>query len=100
MAAVKPYSDQLNTWHLELAIVQEAISRVISDLSDYDDALAATGHVLKLRLLALVESCPFPPCESHLPEPVPDLFEPDFSNPDFEAQALSVEMGWRGYGHD
>ena len=57
------YTASLNGWHLELAIVHDAISRVLRDLSDYDEGLAATGHVLNLRLEALVESCPFPPRE-------------------------------------
>ncbi|MHB1332692.1 MAG: hypothetical protein ACYCY1_08855 [Sulfuriferula sp.] len=57
------YTASLNGWHLELAIVQEAIACIIRDLSDYDEGLAATGHVLNLRLEHLVESCPFPPVE-------------------------------------
>lgn len=57
------YTACLNAWHLELGILQEAMSRIIADLSDYDEGLAATGHVLNLRLLDLVESCPFPPRE-------------------------------------
>lgn len=62
------YAASLNAWHLELAIAHDAIERLIRDLSDYDEGLAATGHVLNLRLLELVESCPFPP-----PEGVPHV---------------------------
>jgi hypothetical protein len=54
------YSDRLNVWHLELAIAQQASAKLFSELADFDDDLASIGHVLGLRLLALVESCPFP----------------------------------------
>jgi len=99
MSILKTHLAELNAWHLELAIAQEAISRVIRDLSDYDEGLAATGHVLNLRLLALVESCPFPPLELRLPDPDP-LFDPDEAGLDLEAQVLAAELSWRSPSHD
>lgn len=54
------YLEQLNDWHIELAIAVTAAERCLS-MSD-DDELGALGHVVKNRLRALVESCPFPVC--------------------------------------
>lgn len=99
MSLLKTHLAELNAWHLELAILQDAISRILRDLSDYDEGLAATGHVLNLRLESLVESCPFPPVELRLPDLDP-LFEPDYADPDLEAQVLAAELSWRSPNHD
>lgn len=56
--AASDYLEQLNDWHMELAITVTAVERFLS-MSD-DDELGALGHVVKSRLRALVESCPFP----------------------------------------
>jgi hypothetical protein len=51
--------EDLNTWHLELAILADAIEHVLAGIEE-PFGLSATAHVLKNRLLDLVESCPFP----------------------------------------
>ncbi|KVW98055.1 hypothetical protein [Thiobacillus denitrificans] len=51
--------ERLNTWHTELAIVADAIEHVLTGIEE-PQGLSATAHVLKNRLLALVEDCPFP----------------------------------------
>lgn len=56
--AASDYLEQLNDWHMELAIAVTAAERCLS-MSD-DDELGALGHVVKNRLRELVESCPFP----------------------------------------
>ena len=56
--AASDYLEQLNDWHMELAIAVTAAERCLS-MSD-DDELGALGHVVKNRLRALVESCPCP----------------------------------------
>lgn len=99
MSLLKTHLAELNAWHLELAIAHDAISRILRDLSDYDEGLAATGHVLNLRLEALVESCPFPPLEPCLPDPDP-LFDPDEADSELEAQILAAELSWRVHSHD
>ena len=101
MANLKPHVDQLNLWHLELAIVEQAISRVFLDLSDFDEELGAMGHVLGLRLHALVESCPFPAVH------IQQLFEPDlftvddeYPDSDLEAAVAAAELVWFRSAHD
>ena len=86
------YTDRLNAWHLELAIVQEAAAKLFRDIADHDDELASIGHVLSLRLLALVESCPFPPAaiDHEFPDPEKDL----------ETSVLAHELSWLGAHHD
>ena len=54
------YVDLLNSWHLELAITQQGIAKVLLDLSAFDDDLGSIAHVMALRLVALVDTCPFP----------------------------------------
>lgn len=51
--------DRLNTWHLDLAIVVDAIDHVLSCIEE-PEGLSATAYVLRTRLVELVESCPFP----------------------------------------
>jgi hypothetical protein len=51
--------DDLNTWHLDLAIVADAIGHVLTCVED-PHGLSATAYVLKNRLHELVEACPFP----------------------------------------
>lgn len=53
------HAERLNTWHLELAILADAIAHVMGGIED-PEGLSATAHVLKHRLHELVESCPFP----------------------------------------
>ena len=91
------YTDRLNAWHLELAIAQEAAAKLFSDIADHDDELASMGHVLGLRLLALVESCPFPPAALDDDIPVLDL-DDDYA--DLDAQVLAHELSWLGAHHD
>ena len=51
--------ERLNTWHLDLAIVADAIDHVLSCIEE-PHGLSATAYVLKNRLVQLVEDCPFP----------------------------------------
>ena len=51
--------ERLNTWHTDLAILADAIAHVMGGIEE-PDGLSATAHVLKNRLLELVDSCPFP----------------------------------------
>lgn len=53
------HAERLNTWHLELAILADAIGHVLQGIED-PEGLSATAYVLRARLDALVESCPFP----------------------------------------
>ena len=101
MANLKSHADQLNLWHLELAIVEQAISRVFLDLSDFDEELGAIGHVLGLRLHALVESCPFPSANIQQAKH-PELVSLDDECPDSELEAAvsAAEMVWFRSRHD
>jgi len=53
------HAERLNTWHLDLAILADAIAHVMADIEE-PNGLSATAHVLKNRLLEMVENCPFP----------------------------------------
>ncbi|MEW6119711.1 MAG: hypothetical protein AB1593_06455 [Pseudomonadota bacterium] len=53
------HADRLNTWHLELAIVADAIGHVLQGIEE-PEGLSATAYVLRSRLVDLVDSCPFP----------------------------------------
>lgn len=53
------HAERLNTWHLDLAIVADAIDHVLTCIEE-PMGLSATAHVLKNRLVDLVEACPFP----------------------------------------
>jgi hypothetical protein len=53
------YSERLNAWHLELAILADAIDHVLSGIEE-PVGLSATAHVLRKSLLEAVEGCPFP----------------------------------------
>ena len=53
------HADRLNTWHLEIAILADAIGHALQGLEE-PEGLSATAYVLRTRLAALVESCPFP----------------------------------------
>jgi hypothetical protein len=53
------HAERLNTWHLELAILADAIAHVMTGIEE-PNGLSATAYVLKNRLHELVESCPFP----------------------------------------
>ena len=56
--AAGDYLEQLNEWHLELAIAVTAVEKVL-ELAD-DEETSSLGHVVKGRLRSLVESFPFP----------------------------------------
>ena len=58
--ATADYLEQLNDWHTELAIAVTAVEQCLT-MAD-DDEVGALGYVVKARLRALVESCPFPVC--------------------------------------
>lgn len=51
--------ERLNTWHLQLSILADAIDHVLREVED-PPGLSATADVLKNRLVELVDSCPFP----------------------------------------
>lgn len=53
------HAERLNTWHLDLAIVADAIDHVLTCIEE-PMGLSAIAHVLKNRLVELVENCPFP----------------------------------------
>lgn len=53
------HAERLNAWHLDLAITADAIDHVLAGIEN-PTGLSATAHVLKTRLIELVESCPFP----------------------------------------
>jgi hypothetical protein len=53
------HAERLNTWHLELAILADAIGYALQGIEE-PEGLSATAHVLRCRLGELVESCPFP----------------------------------------
>ena len=53
------HADRLNSWHLELAILANAIGHVLQGIEE-PEGLSATAYVLRTRLDALVEDCPFP----------------------------------------
>ena len=55
------YHRELNDWHIELAIVEKALCRVLWEIEN--EEFGAMGHVLKNRLHDLVETCPFPPSD-------------------------------------
>ena len=57
---MQTYADLLNAWHMELAITQQGIAKLLLDLSAFDDDLGSIAHVMALRMAALVDSCPFP----------------------------------------
>lgn len=50
---------RLNTWHLQLSILADALDHVLREVED-PPGLSATADVLKKRLFELVDSCPFP----------------------------------------
>lgn len=53
------HAERLNAWHLELAILADAIAHTLTGIEE-PSGLSATAYVLHTRLAALVESCPFP----------------------------------------
>jgi len=55
--------ENLDVWHLRLAILADAIGYVLSEIHE-PIGLSATAYVLKDRLAELVESCPFPDQEA------------------------------------
>ena len=53
------HAERLNIWHLDLAILADAIGHVLQDIEE-PEGLSAVAHVLKNQLAGMVESCPFP----------------------------------------
>ncbi len=53
------HADRLATWHLQLAILADAIGHVLQEVEE-PEGLSATAYVLRTRLDELVASCPFP----------------------------------------
>ena len=51
--------DRLATWHLELAILADAIGYALQGIEE-PEGLSANAYVLRTRLDSLVDSCPFP----------------------------------------
>lgn len=51
--------ERLNAWHLDLAILADAIGHVLQGIEE-PEGLSATAYVLRRQLAALVASCPFP----------------------------------------
>lgn len=51
--------DDLNTWHLDLAITADALEHVLMAIEE-PVGLSATAYILRRRLADLVEHCPFP----------------------------------------
>ena len=78
------HAERLNTWHLELAILADAIGHTLQGIEE-PEGLSATAYVLRTRLDQMVESCPFPGqgricCDSHMIRPV----DPEFDLADFD----------------
>lgn len=63
------HAERLNTWHLDLAILADAIGHVLGEIEE-PQGLSATAHVLKNRLVDLVENCPFPDSDFFKTSPV------------------------------
>lgn len=57
MAAFDDNKRSIDSWHLELSIVQQGFSRLVQEFDD--DSMSSIAHVLNLRFLHLVESFPF-----------------------------------------
>jgi hypothetical protein len=53
------HCERLNAWHLELAILADAIDHVLCGIEE-PAGVSATAHVLRNNLLDMVENCPFP----------------------------------------
>lgn len=71
------HADRLNTWHLELSILADAIGHVLQGIEE-PEGLSATAYVLRTRFAELVASCPFPgPVPSRI-TPAPDFDLGDF----------------------
>jgi len=56
---LKSHTERLNSWHLDLSLVETGLSHVVSTIED-DEAMSAIGCILSNRFHDLVESCPFP----------------------------------------
>lgn len=78
--------EQLNTWHLELAILADAIGHVLTGIEE-PEGLSATAYVLRTRLADLVAACPFPERAKRI---VPDL---DFDLDDFDGSLPADTAG-------
>jgi len=66
------HAERLNTWHLELAILADAIGHTLTGIEE-PEGLSATAYVLNNRLHELVESCPFPASSPARIMPSPDI---------------------------
>lgn len=72
------HAERLNAWHLDLAILADAIAHVMAGIEE-PNGLSATAHVLKNRLLEMVENCPFPG-----PLTIRPALDTDFDLDDFD----------------
>lgn len=92
------HAERLNTWHLELAILADAIGHVLQGIEE-PEGLSATAYVLHSRLDELVESCPFPVSQCGRIAPAPDdldLSDIDLGLPaDFDGVPAELLTGGR-----
>jgi len=80
------HAERLNAWHLDLAILADAIEHVLTGIEE-PQGLSATAHVLKNRLLELVENCPFPDLK------IRPVVDPDFDLDDFDGSLPADTVG-------
>ncbi len=57
--AEEDYVRELNAWHLELAIVQDVVSHLLTELTG-PAWMTSSANIVRNRLEHLVETCPFP----------------------------------------
>ncbi|MFP5403618.1 MAG: hypothetical protein ACLGG2_02895 [Gammaproteobacteria bacterium] len=91
------HADRLNAWHLELAILADAIGHVLTGIEE-PEGLSATAYVLRARLADLVESCPFPDAAPARIVPAPDLDPDDIDDglpADLDGVPAELLMGGR-----
>lgn len=81
------HAERLNTWHLDLSILADAISHVLTGIEE-PEGLSATAYVLQKRLHELVEACPFPG-QGRI-RPVPDDFDLDDFDGSLPADTVGV----------
>lgn len=80
------HAERLNTWHLELAILADAIGHTLQGIEE-PEGLSATAYVLRTRLDEMVESCPFPGQGRIRP------VDPDFDLSDFDGSLPADTVG-------
>lgn len=58
---LKQYLEQLNAWHLRLAVVRDVVGHVFDELDpDAPEWMQSTALLAQEQFSDLVESCPFP----------------------------------------